>query len=86
MRSLLQESGLNQHITILLTASRTTDMGLRESGDSCWHRCPTGIGKHTTVRTGLHHPERHTGTGERAAYSYASDTRIHQLPMLCLDS
>ena len=82
---LMAAERLDKHIAIFLPASRTTDMGLRDSLHHLWPWRPSGIGHRQTVGTWLHHPKRSSRTHKHPALTLAANERIDTTPQLRMD-
>ena len=76
------ESGLDEDIAIFLSATRATDMGLREATDRFRHRSPTGIRLHAAVGSWLYHAKGHRRSGEGTPHPHTAYARIYILPLL----
>ena len=76
----IKKEGLQQNVSVFLTAAGAADMGLRETADSFGHGCPASIGQHAAVRTRLRHTKRHGGAGECATHTLAANARVNVFP------
>ena len=75
--------GLDEDVAIFLASTSAAHMSLREPRHPCGHGCPSRIGRHPTVRAGLHHAKRHGWPWEGAPHPLTADRWINILCMLC---
>ena len=80
------QTGLNEDVAILLSATCAAHMGLREAHHRLWQGSPPCIGhrgcRSAAVRSWLYHAEGHGRSGEGAPHPHTANTRVNVWPHL----